>query len=319
VNRRETAILIGVILVAGTAAFSVGRTVALRRSANVAGPQGQWLKGASPDAVQTEQRFEQQTRRQMEEVRVQQAVLASMLPDDRVTGAQILDQVDDIARSYATLARSVGGHVAYLRRILPQVQGQQVMQSCANSLRGSLQRRYRWRGGAQDQGEGSPGDRRGGWGRGAGGRQYRGGRGGDMPGLARRLQLTQEQDAWIRQQDPNFAVESAALRERLYEVHADLVASLENTQVTGPELAAKIETVIAAHETLEKRVAQHIVLLRPQLSPEQRDRLCDVCRGSPGSADPTASTEAYPLGSAITGFLSGPVLADLMSLDEQLQ
>jgi hypothetical protein len=318
VKRRETVILIGVILAAGTAAFSVGRTAALRRSANVAGPQDQWLRDASPDAVQTEHHFEEQTRQRLEEVRAKQDVLASMLPDDRFTGLQILGQVDDIARSYATLARSVGGHMVYLRSVLPEIQGQQVMQSCANSLRGSLQRRYRWRGGAQDQGEGSPpGGRRGGWGRGAGGqgsgygRQYRGGRGGDTPGLARRLQLTQEQDTWIQQQDPNFAEQSAALRERLYEVHADLVASLERTEMTGQELAAKIEAVIEAHETLEKRVAQHIVLLRPQLSPEQRDRLCDECRGGAGSADPSASTGPYPLGSAIAGFLSGPVLADL--------
>lgn len=315
-KRRDTFILVGVVLAAGTAAFSVGRTAALRQATDATGEQVQWLKGAPLEAVQTEQQFEQQTRQLIGQVRAKQAVLSSMLPDTRFTGEQILGQVDDIAQSYATLARSVGGHVARLRSTLPEAQKQQVMQSCANSVRGSMQRRYRYRGGAQDQGQGFMGGRHGGWGRGEGGRgagygrQYRGGRNDGTQSLAGRLRLTQEQSTWIQRLDPNFEEQCIVLRDRLYEAHTNLLASLEDAQMTEQELAAKVDALIEAHDALEKRVAQHIVLLRPQLSQEQRDQLGGLCSRNAGAAGLTTPTGSSLLGDVVAGLLSCPVLAD---------
>lgn len=311
-KRRDTCILFGVILAAGAAAFCVGRAEARRQRADATSPQAPWR--ASPEMVQTEQRFEQQTRQRIEEVRAKQAELALMLPDDRFTGPQILGQVDDIAQSYAALARSVGGHMALLRSTLPQAQRQQVMQSCANSLRGSMQRRYRWRGGAQDQGESFRGGRRSGWGRvpgpgGGYGKQYRGGRNEGPQDLAGRLRLTQEQRAWIEQQDPNFEAECTMLRDRLYEAHASLVAGLESAQATEQELTAKVDALIEAHNRLEKRVAEHIVLLRPQLSQRQRDQLRELCRGGARSVSVPVRTGPDLLGSILAGILSSALLA----------
>jgi uncharacterized protein YoxC len=312
VRRRGTFILVGIILVAGTAAFSVGRTAALRQSNGATRAPVQWLKGASPQTVQAEEGFDQQTRRLVDDIHTKQAVLSSMLPDTRFTGEQVLRQVDDIAQSYASLARSVAEHVAYLHTVLPAAQRQQVMQSCANSVRGSVQRRYRWRRGAQDQAVAS--GRRGGWGRGEGGRgagygrQYRGGRSDGAQGLDARLQLTQEQNSWIQQEDPDFQAQCAALRDQLYKAHTDLVASLEDVQTTKQELTTKVEALIEARDALEKRVAQHIVLLRPRLSQEQRDRLSRLCTYSAGAGSPTL-TGPDPLGSVLTGLLFCPVLA----------
>ena len=316
-KRCATFILVTVVIAACTAAFCVGRTTALRQRTDAGGPQAQWLKGVSPQAAQTEQRFEQQTRQLMDEVRSKQAALTSMLPDNRFTSTQILAQVDDIARSYATLARSVGGHVALLRGTLPGPQRQQVMQSCANSVRGSMQRRYRWRGGAQDQGQGFMGGRRGGWGRGPGqgagyGRQYRGGRNEGTQNLATRLRLTQEQSTWIEQQDPNFEAQCTVLRDRLYAAHTNLAANLENAQVTEQELAAKVDALIEAHAALEKRVAQYIVLLRPQLSQEQRDRLGELCRATSGGSDTSISKGSDHLADPTAGLISRRMLADLL-------
>jgi hypothetical protein len=313
VKRRDTFILIGVILVAGTAAFCVGRTAVLRQRSLATGVQTGWLENVSPETVQAEQRFEQQTHGLMEAVRAEQSVLVSMVPDSRFTSEQILAQVDTIAQSYATLARSVGGHVAHLRSTLPDAQRQLLALSCSNSLRGSMQRRYRWRGGAQDQGEGFMGGRRGGWGRGAGyGRQYRGGRSEGTQGLAHRLQLTQEQSTWIQQQDPNFDEQCVLLRDRLYEVHAALVASFENTQMTEQELATKVDALIEAHDALEKKVAQHIMLLRSELSQEQRDLLSGLCRGRPGTDGDHVSAGRNHIGDVMAGLLCEQVLADLL-------
>lgn len=315
-RQRDTIILVAVILAAGTAAFSVGRSAALRQRTDTTGEQGQWLKGASPQAVQTEQEFEQQTLQRMGEIRDKQAVLSSMLPDTRFTGEQILGQVDDIARSYATLVRSVGGHVATLRSILPAPRRGEIMQTCANSVRGSIQRRYRYRGGAQDQGQGFMGGLRGGWGHGGGGRdtgygrQYRGGRGNSTQGLAGCLRLTQDQSTWIQQQDPDFETQCTALRDRLYETHTALVTGLENAQMTEQELAARVEALIEAHDALEKRVAQHIVLLRPQLSQEQRDQLGRLCNRNNGGTGTAALMGPNLLGSIVAGPLSSQVLSD---------
>ncbi|MCL5278668.1 MAG: hypothetical protein M1376_02025 [Planctomycetes bacterium] len=324
-KRRDTFILVGVILAAGTAAFCVGRTAALRQKTDAAGPPARWP--ASGQAVQTEQRFEQQTGQLIDEVRAKQAQLTSMLPDARFTGAQILGQVEDIAQSYARLARSVGGHVALLCSTLPQAQRQQVMQSCANSLRGGMQRRYRWRGGAQDQGQGFRGGRRGGWGPGGGrgsgyGRgtpnamnrvwepkQFRGGRNEGSQDLAGRLRLTQEQSTWIEQQDPNFQEQCTVLRDRLYEAHTNLAASLEGAQSTEPELTAKVDALIDAHNALEKRVAQYIVLLRPQLTRPQLDQLCELCRGGARITGIPVRTGPDLLGDIMAAALSFPVLA----------
>ena len=167
-SRRNTYILIGAILAAGTA-FCIGRTVATAQRVRATGVKPAWLVNGSPAAVQAERRFEQLVREQTDVVRAEQALLTSMLPDIRFTGEQILAQVDKVMQSHATLAKSVGVHLTDMRGILPGAQGQRLMSSCANSLQGSVQRRYRWRGGAQEQGEGFTGGRRRGPGRGEGG------------------------------------------------------------------------------------------------------------------------------------------------------
>lgn len=161
------------------------------------------------------------------------------------------------------------------------------------------------------------GGRWGGWGRGEGQgagyrRQYRGGRGASPPGLAGRLRLTQEQSTWIQQQDPNFEEQSGVLRDRLYGVHTDLVASLENARITAQELAAKVDALIEARDTLEKRVARYIVLLRPQLSPEQFDHLAQLCRGPARVAGISGPKGPGPPGDIMAGLSSPQTLADLL-------
>ena len=96
---------------------------------------------------------------------------------------------------------------------------------------------------------------------------------------------------------------SAVLRDRLYEVHANRVASLENAQMTEQELATKVDALIEAHDALEKRVARHIVLLRPQLSQEQRDHLSGLCRGTAGAGDVPLSTHPNPVRDLIAGLV----------------
>jgi hypothetical protein len=310
--KRRGIFLVGMALAAGAMAFLVGRAAAVRPK--VPG----WLEDVPAETVQAEQDFQDQTRRLTQALRDEQAALISMLPDGRFTGEQILAQVDTVTQSYARLAESVGAHLVRLDGVLPRVQGRRLMQCCANSIRGSMQRRYRWRGGFQQTEGGFMGSRRGGPGRGAGrragyGRQFRGGWSDDSGGLARRLQLTDEQNAWIRRQDPNVEEQCAALRDRLYEVHEDLVASLGNAQTSGEELMTKVEDLIEAYSALEKRVARHVVLLRPQLSQQQRQHLSDLCRGGFGTDDNSRnSTGGNPIDNVTARLLATETLASLL-------
>ncbi|MBM4029583.1 MAG: hypothetical protein FJ280_29920 [Planctomycetes bacterium] len=314
-KRREALLLVGAILMAGTAAFCVGRTTTARRQGPAAGAQTEWLADV-PEAVTAEQRFAEQAGRLADALRQEQAALAAMLPDIHVTGEQVLSQVDNVTQAHALLARAVGGHLVRLRHTLPEPQGQRLMLSCAESVQGSMQRRYRWRGGAQDPGEGFPGGRGGGPGRGEGGRgagfrqQYRGGRSNTTSGLALRLRLTDEQVTWSRQQDPDFEDQCARLKDRLHEAHADLAAGFRNAGITEEEFTAKVEGLLQAHDALEKRVARHIVLLRPHLSPEQRSLLsllsCSNADGRAARIDPLSG------GDIVSSLACGRMLADLL-------
>jgi hypothetical protein len=122
--------------------------------------------------------------------------------------------------------------------------------------------------------------------------------------------LTQEQRTWIEQQDPNFQGQWTVLLDRLYEAHINLVASLESAQSTEQELTAKVDALIETHNALEKRVAQHIVLLRPQLSQQQLDQLCELCRGGVRTTGIPARTGPDLPGDIMAGALLSPVLAD---------
>jgi len=278
-TRQGVLILAVLAFVAGATAFYIGRTRAAGQS---------WLKNAPREAVEADRQFEEQARRLADAVRAEQIALATMLADANSSGEQVFGQVDRTTESHGTLIRTVGRHLVQLRDTLPRSQAKTLMQWCAGSVRGQVQRRYRWHGGAQDAagGRGYMGGRGTMGRRGRGGPGYRGGqsrgRAGSDSGLVRSLQLTDEQVAWIGQQDPNFEPDCSVLKDRLNGVHTQLVASLEDAQIDREVLLKRIDDLVQAHADLEKRVARHVVLLRPHLSAEQRERLAGLCGGAGG-------------------------------------
>lgn len=304
---RNILVLAVLVVVAGMTAFYIGRIGSPDTA--TAGPS--WLRGAPHEAVQAEHRFDGQARQLAQAVQTEQTTLSVMLADANATDEQVLGQVDRVTESYGTYLRAVGRHLVQLRDDLPQSQARSLMQSCADSVRGQVQRRYRWRGGAQDgmaRGRGYMGGRGGAGPRGRGGngfgRQYHGGNEADR-GLVQRLQLTEEQTAWIGQQDPDFEEQCTLLRDRLNEVHANLASALGDSQINADQLLARVEDLIDAYSGLEKRVAQHLLLLRPQLSEEQRHHLSGLCGGGRGpwrggsvQSVPVSLSPELPLGLA---------------------
>ena len=144
------------------------------------------------------------------------------------------------------------------------------MTCCAGSMQGQFQRRYRYRGGAQNQtawqGRGTGRGRM--WG-------YRGGGSADPP-LARRLQLTPEQTTRAHAQDPDFSSDAADLVQKLDQAQAALSAGFENAATAGEELLRRADDLVAARGDLERRVARHVALIHAFLTPPQRQALAQL-------------------------------------------
>ena len=298
-KRRGPAILMVVICGTAIAAFGIGRVVAMRQHRQGSEVRHGRMRGAPMQAPRAEGQFEVHLSQLADAVRDEQALLASVLADPCSTDRQFLACVDRLIESHELLLRIVGERLATVQARLPRAQAREFVTSCANSLEGHVQRRYRWRGGAQTDAsqQAQSDDHRGryGWGiagQGAGrGRQYRRGQTGGH-GLARRLQMTEAQIVWARQQDPDFEDDCARLKSRLREAYTALLAGLERTDASDENRLAGLDDLIEAHNSLERRVAEHVVLLRPRLSQEQLEHLAKLCQGPrpPASGDRTSTS-----------------------------
>ena len=317
-RRRHFLLLSVVVLVVGMTSFVTGRLVASRRQAE-SEPDG-WLQGAPVRIRQADRQFEFSARRLAQTVTSQKNALAVLLADPCSTDAQVLTQVDRVIESNAVLMTAVGRHVAELRDSLPPQQRQRLMRSCVGSLRSQVQRRYRWRGGVQEeaarQGGGNGNGNGYGRGRGAGasgagrGRQYRGGRGSNEA-LAGRLQLTAEQMAFAQDHDPNFSEDCARLKDEVGAACAALLAAFDDTQLGDEEILARLDGLIEAHSGLERRVAQYVIMMRPHLSSRQRQHLAGLSRGgSRYRGRGPVSKGTGSIGQWMSGMACGPILAD---------
>lgn len=96
-------------------------------------------------------------------------------------------------------------------------------------------------------------------------------------GLSKWLGLSARQQADVASADAEFEAAARRLQDELAQARADLAARLERTRSTNAEILDHVERVIAAHDALERRVAQHLVRLRPHLTVAQQKRLFDLC------------------------------------------
>jgi Spy/CpxP family protein refolding chaperone len=87
--------------------------------------------------------------------------------------------------------------------------------------------------------------------------------------LCRWLRLSDEQKQTVRATGTQFVGEAKALQQRLAEERYALAALLETPNSGDEEIMAQVERVIEAHDALERRVARHMLAIRPILTPEQ--------------------------------------------------
>ena len=87
------------------------------------------------------------------------------------------------------------------------------------------------------------------------------------------LDLTDEQIAEINTLDGSFADDLNDARTKLNEARSALAMLFEQAETTDEQLCEGVEAVIAAHNALERRVAEHLILVRKHLTPTQQGRL----------------------------------------------
>lgn len=106
------------------------------------------------------------------------------------------------------------------------------------------------------------------------------------PPVARWLGLSQEQTRAVEAADPTFAAETDALRADLCGQREKLAGLLEDTATPKQQILDQVELVIAAQEKLTRRVAEHLVTIRPLLTPQQQRQLMGMCASEVRCAAP---------------------------------
>ena len=98
--------------------------------------------------------------------------------------------------------------------------------------------------------------------------------------LARRLRLNEEQAKLLQEKDPNFEANSMNLRNALITEREKLLSIFENPNSGDAELLLQIENFISTYSWIERRIAEHVLVLRPYLTVEQQKWLIGLCRRS---------------------------------------
>ena len=215
----------------------------------------------------------------------QQKSLALALEDPCTPNEVVLEHAEDVIGAHEHLIRQVGKHVVELRSKLPAVNRDYLMQLCAQTLRGPMSRLGGRVGGGRRRngtGPGGPDGRDYGYGRGGG--AGRGGRGGYgmrlrvRDRLTRRLGLDEEQVKILEEKDPDFETNSMNLRYALMTEREKLLFIFENPGSSDDELLKQIENFISTYSSIERRIAEHVLVLRPYLTVEQQKWLIGLCR-----------------------------------------
>jgi len=95
--------------------------------------------------------------------------------------------------------------------------------------------------------------------------------------LQRWLGLSEERARLVREADATFPDEAAELSEKLDAARHRLAELLEDPGASDDQIMVQVERVITAHDALERRVARHVLAIRPHLSAEQQKRLMGLC------------------------------------------
>ena len=103
--------------------------------------------------------------------------------------------------------------------------------------------------------------------------------------LAHRLRLDEEQIKVLQEKDPDFEADSVYMRDALMAERAKLLSVFEDPESSDDKLLQQIETLISTYSRIERRIAEHVLVLRPYLTVEQQKWLIGLCRREFGSQE----------------------------------
>ena len=211
--------------------------------------------------------------------------LARLLEASLSSDEQITAQVEKVIEASHALLKRVVTHILAIRKHLSPQQHQKFMRLCSNIISGRAAKgrllegnnvgpgkQYFGTGKGRGRGRGRLGQERGkGRGQGQGwGRRHR-------RGLTSDIDFTPEQIKTIQQLDPGFKVESTELTEAVFKEHKQLALLLDNLTTNDNEIWQQLETLLEARAQRERRISQHVLLIRPLLSTEQQKVLVGLC------------------------------------------
>ena len=286
-NRKRTAILAIVAFACGAIAFFSARLTVLNDQKKEHKPSAQWLSDASRAAIELEEKFDEELDGLIKNLAAQQKSLALTLEDPCTPNEVVLEHTEAVIGAHEHLIRRVGEHVVELRGKLQADKRDYLMHLCAETVRGPMSRLggRAGRGGRRNGTVGGGPDGRG-YGYGRGGGAGRGGGGGYgirlrvRDRLARRLRLNEEQAKLLQEKDPDFEANSMNLRNALMTEREKLLSIFENPNSSDGELLLQIENFISTYSWIERRIAEHVLVLRPYLTVEQQKWLIGLCRRS---------------------------------------
>lgn len=288
-SKKKTTIIVLVTVAAGLISFFSARMSALSELHQAESSQ-KWLENVPPAIAESEASFDEEIAGLLSNLNNPQTELLTVLEDPNASNENILEHVDSVNKAHEYLIRQVGQHIVELRHELGAANREKLMQLCAEAVSEPMRRLgARMNGQAGNQGQGGRGYRYGQSNRGGRGYGYRRGAGQAGQGygqqfrfwnrMANRLSLTPEQVVTLQENDPNFESDSIELNDRLSAERQKLLSLFENPQSTDSELLQQIDNLIKAHSTAERKIAEHVLALRPYLTIDQQKWLIGLCRG----------------------------------------
>lgn len=278
-NRKRTAMVAVVAFACGAISFFNARSTAL--SGRESTP---WLSNASDSVVALEEEFNKELAGLITSLMDRQKTLGSVLEDPCTPDEIVLEQAESVIAAHERLMRRAGEHVVELRGNLPAGNREYLMGLCAETFRGPICR-LDGQGGGRGRYDGTGGGM--GNGRGYG---LRGAGRGAGPGrgirnrLASRLRLDERQISLLNEEDTDFGTETTDLRNVLLGEREKLLSMFEDSASGDDQLLQQIERLITAHSGIERRIARHVLVLRPYLTVEQQKWLIGLCWRSQGDS-----------------------------------
>ncbi len=292
IKRKEFVVLVMLMLVFGATSFFATRLSAVTEQE--ARPAGRisWLGDAPIEVIELEESFDSEVRGLVDNLIGEQKSLGLLLGNAETADAVVMAQIEKVIRAHEHLMMRVGEHIIELRGALAGAERERLMRLCAEVIRGPMRRldaQGGWCGGPgwccgtdvnkpvegcckncvcrrdreENRGQAFECDCK--W-------QHRRGR-----GLVRRLKLSNEQIEQIKRLDPAFEADAARFGIALKNEQTRLVSMFENLRTADGDLLEQIRQLISVHNELERRVARHVLLLRPHLTAEQQGWLVGLC------------------------------------------